>query len=37
MFIKLAQLSRFWTNVKSYITNGYVAKENGKGLMKVSY
>lgn len=32
MFIKLAQLNRFWTNVKSYISNGYVAKENGKGL-----
>lgn len=35
MFIKLAQLNRFWTNVQTYITNalnGYVAKENGKGL-----
>ena len=35
MFIKLAQLSRFWTNVKTYIANilnGYVAKEDGKGL-----
>lgn len=32
MFIKLAQLTRFWTNVKSYISNGYVAKESGKGL-----
>ena len=35
MFIKLEQLSRFWTNVKTYITNalnGYVAKEDGKGL-----
>lgn len=35
MFIKLAQLSRFWTNVKNYITtalNGYVEKEDGKGL-----
>lgn len=32
MFIKLEQLSRFWTNVKSYITNGYVAKVSGKGL-----
>ena len=35
MFIKLAQLNRFWTNVKTYITtilNGYVAKEDGKGL-----
>lgn len=35
MFIKLAQLNRFWTNAKAYITtllNGYVAKEDGKGL-----
>lgn len=32
MFIKLAQLSRFWTNAKAFIANGYVAKETGKGL-----
>ena len=35
MFIKLAQLSRFWNNVQTYITNvlnGYVEKEDGKGL-----
>lgn len=32
MFIKLAQLARFLTNVKNYIANGYVAKVTGKGL-----
>lgn len=32
MFIKLAQLTRFWTNAKAFIANGYVAKETGKGL-----
>lgn len=33
MFIKLAQLSRFWTNAKNYIANGYVAKVTGKGTV----
>ena len=32
MFIKLAQLTRFWTNAKAFIANGYVAQETGKGL-----
>lgn len=32
MFIKLAQLTRFWTNAKNYIADGYVAKETGRGL-----
>jgi hypothetical protein len=32
MFIKLAQLSRFWTNAKAFIASGYVAQETGKGL-----
>lgn len=35
MFIKLPQLNRFWANAKTYINNllnGYVAKEDGKGL-----
>ena len=36
-FVSLSGLEQFLTNIKSWVTNGFVAKESGKGLSTNDY